>query len=105
MSSPPRPHGGATVAVITIGEAECGILFCTIFATSVSERISVCSVSSTGTAQAYCARRVGSREIKVPSASIFSNRVYRHVVLFLQLLQRLFLTFSLTTAEYVNSHL
>ena len=33
MSSPPRPHGGATVAVITIGEAECGILFCTIFDT------------------------------------------------------------------------
>ena len=32
MSSPPRPHGGATVAMITIGEAECGILFCTIFA-------------------------------------------------------------------------
>ena len=31
MSSPPRPHGGATVAVITIGVAECGILFCTIF--------------------------------------------------------------------------
>ena len=31
MSSPPRPHGGATVAMITIGEAECGILFCTIF--------------------------------------------------------------------------
>ena len=26
-----RPHVGATVAVITIGEAECGILFCTIF--------------------------------------------------------------------------
>ena len=30
MSSPPRPHGGATVAVITIGEAECGILFCRV---------------------------------------------------------------------------
>ncbi len=35
----------------------------------------------------------------------FSNRVYQHVVLLLQLLQRLFLTYSLTTAEFVNSHL
>ena len=50
------------------------------------------------------ARRFGCREIKVPSAPIFSNRVY-HVVLLLQLLQRLFLIYSLTTAEFVNSHL
>ena len=34
------------------------------------------------------------------SANIFPNRVYRHVVLLL-----LFLTYSLTTAEFVNSHL
>ena len=30
MSSAPRPHVGATVAAITIGGAECGILFCII---------------------------------------------------------------------------
>ena len=41
------------------------------------------------------ARRFGCREIKVPSAPIFFNTVYRHVVLLL--LQMLFLTYSLTT--------
>ena len=41
------------------------------------------------------ARRFGCREINVPSAQIFLNTVYRHVVLLL--LDMLFLTYSLTT--------
>ena len=63
--------------------------------TSVSEEISVFAAWSTGNDQAYSARRFGCREIKVPSAPIFFNTVYRHVVLLL--LQMLFLTYSLTT--------
>ena len=47
--------------------------------TSVSEEISVFRAWSTGDDRA---RRFGCREIKVPSAPIFVNTVYRHVVLF-----------------------
>ena len=49
--------------------------------TSVSENISVFPAWSTGNDQAYHARHFGCREIKVPSAPIFFNTVYRHVVL------------------------
>ena len=43
---------------------------------------------STGNDQAYRVRCFGCREMKVPSAPIFFNTVYRHVVLLL--LQMLF---------------
>ena len=55
---------------------------------SVSEDISIFAAWSTGNDQAYRARRFGCREIKFPSAPIFFNTVYRHVVLLL--LQMLF---------------
>ena len=61
--------------------------------TSVSERICESPVWSAGNDQAYRARRFGCREIKVSSAPIFVNIVYRHAVLLL--LQMLFLTYSL----------
>ena len=44
--------------------------------TSVSEEISVFAAWSTGT---NCDRRFGCREIKVPSAPIFVNTVYRFI--------------------------
>ena len=47
--------------------------------TSVSEEISVFAAWSTGNGQAYCQRRFGCREIKVPSAPIFFNTVYRFI--------------------------
>ncbi len=53
--------------------------------TSVGEDISMFHAWSTGNDRA---RRFGCREIKVPSAPIFFNTVYRHVVLLL--LQMLF---------------
>ena len=53
--------------------------------TSVSEDISMFQAWSTGNDRAL---RFGCREIKVPSAPIFVNTVYRHVVLLL--LQMLF---------------
>ena len=56
--------------------------------TSVSEAISILPAWSTGNDQAYRARRFGCREIQVPSAPIFFNTIYRHVVLLL--LQMLF---------------
>ena len=56
--------------------------------TSVSEEISIFPAWSAGNDQAHRARRFGCREIKVPSAPIFFNTVYRHVVLLL--LQMLF---------------
>ena len=52
---------------------------------SVSEEVSMFHAWSTGNDRA---RRFGCREIKVPSAPIFLNTVYRHVVLLL--LQMLF---------------
>ena len=73
---------------------------------SDSEQFPESPVWSTGNDQAYRARRFGCREIKVPSAPIYFNTVYRHTVLLL--LQMLFLTYSLTvitTTEFVNSHL
>ena len=56
--------------------------------TSVGEQISIFPAWSTGNDHAYHARRFGCHEIKVPSAPIFFNTVYRHVVLLL--LQMLF---------------
>ena len=53
--------------------------------TSVSEEISMFHAWSTGNDRA---RRFGCRKIKVPSAPICFNTVYRHVVLLL--LQMLF---------------
>ena len=50
-----------------------------LYNTSVSEEISVFAACSTGNDQAYCERRFGCREIKVPSASIFFNTVYRFI--------------------------
>ena len=48
--------------------------------TSVSEEISVSAAWSTGNDQDYnCERRFGCREIKVPSAPIFFNTVYRFI--------------------------
>ena len=49
--------------------------------TSVSEEISVFAAWSTGNDQDYynCRRRFGCREIKVPSAPIFLNTVYRFI--------------------------
>ena len=47
--------------------------------TSVSEEISVFAAWSTGNDQAYCERRFGCREIKVPSGPIFFNTVYRFI--------------------------
>ena len=47
--------------------------------TSVSEEISVFAAWSTGNDQAYCEGRFGCREIKVPSAPIFFNTVYRFI--------------------------
>ena len=46
---------------------------------SVSEEISVFAAWSTGNDQVYRARRFGCREIKVPSAPIFFNTVYRFI--------------------------
>ena len=77
-------------------ESDLGEVYCT----SVSEQIPVSPDWFSGTDHA---RRFGCRNIKVPSAPIFFNTVYRHVVLLL--LQLLFLTYSLTTTEFVNSHL
>ena len=71
--------------------------------TSLSKEISLFPAWSTGNDQTYRACRFGCREIKVPSAPIFFNTVYRHVVL--SLLQMLFLTYSLTTAYFVTRHL
>ena len=51
--------------------------------TSVSEEISMFHAWSTGNDRE---RRFGCREIKVPSAPIFFNTVYRHVVLLLLLI-------------------
>ena len=51
--------------------------------TSVSEQIPAFPVWSTGNDQPYCARRFGCREINVPSAPMFFNTVYKHVVLLL----------------------
>ena len=48
--------------------------------TSVSEEISMFHAWSTGNDRAC---HFGCREIKVPSAPIFVNTVYRHVVLLL----------------------
>ena len=48
--------------------------------TSVSEETSMFLAWFTGNNRA---RRFGCREIKVPSAPIFFNTVYRHVVLLL----------------------
>ena len=45
---------------------------------------------STGNDQAYCERRFGCREFKVPSVPIFFNTVYRFIT-------NAFLTYSLTT--------
>ena len=53
---------------------------------SVSEKISIFPAWYTGNDQAYSARRFGYCEIKVPSAPIFFNTVYRHVLLLLQML-------------------
>ena len=50
-----------------------------LYNTSVSEVISVFAAWSTGNGQAYCERRFGCREIKVPSAPIFFNTVYRFI--------------------------
>ena len=51
--------------------------------TSVSEEISMFHAWSTGNDRAC---RFGCREIKVPSAPIFFNTVYRHVVLLLNII-------------------
>ena len=61
----------------------------THYNTSVSDEISVFPAWSTGNDQAYRPRRFGCREIKVPSAPIFFNTLYRRAVLLL--LQMLFL--------------
>ena len=70
--------------------------------TSVSEEISVFHAWSTGNDRA---RRFGYREVNVPSASIFFNTVYRHVVLLL--LQMLFniLINHYIVCEYYSRHL
>ena len=47
--------------------------------TSVSKQISVFAAWSTGNDQGYCEHRFGCREIKVPSAPIFLNTVYRFI--------------------------
>ena len=47
--------------------------------TSVSEEISAFAAWSTGNDQAYFERCFGCREIKVPSAPIFFNTVYRFI--------------------------
>ena len=47
--------------------------------TSVSEDISVFAAWSIGNDQAYCERRFGCLEIKVPSAPILVNTVYRFI--------------------------
>ena len=47
--------------------------------TCVSEDISVFAAWSTGNDQAYRARRFGCREIKVPSAPMLFNTVYRFI--------------------------
>ena len=47
--------------------------------TSVSEEISVFAAWSTGNDQPYYDRRFCCREIKVPSAPIFFNTVYRSI--------------------------
>ena len=47
--------------------------------TSVAEEISVFDSWSSGNDQDYCERRFGCREIKVPSAPIFFNTVYRFI--------------------------
>ena len=64
------------------------LVFTAHYNTSVSEEISIFPAWSTGNDQVYRARRFGCREIKVPSAPIVFNTVYRHVVLLL--LQMLF---------------
>ena len=61
--------------------------------TSISEDISVFAAWSTGNDQGYGACRFGCREIKVPSAPIFFNTVYR----FITVTNAFFLTNSLTT--------
>ena len=59
------------------------LAFTAHYNTSVSDEISIFPAWSTGNDQAYRACRFGCREIKVPSAPIFVNTVYRHVVLLL----------------------
>ena len=59
--------------------------------TSVSEEISVFAAWSTGNDQANYDRRICCREIKVPSAPIFFNTVYRFITV-----TNAFLTYPLT---------
>ena len=63
--------------------------------TNGSEVISVFAAWSTGSDQAYCERRFGCREIKVPSAPIFFNTVYRFITV-----TNAFLTYSLNNDHH-----
>ena len=69
--------------------------------TSVSEEISVFAALSTGNdLQDYCERRFGCREIKLPSAPIFVNTVYRFITVTNAFLNTVYRFITVTNAFF-----